>query len=102
MHVFLGHKRIVKIQLRPVLSIHEQTRLANGKAGRTAFKQYRTNAVQARAKPDINKNQFGLLTICGKHLSTGNVITAVSRRPEGSRVGNECVSTCRSGWSPSN
>src|SRR3546814_6453757 len=56
-HVFLGHKRIVKIQLRTVLSIHEQTRLANEKAGRTAFKQYRTNAVKARAKPDINKKQ---------------------------------------------
>src|SRR3546814_4342490 len=69
----------LKIQLRPVLSIHEQTRLANGKAGRTAFKQYRTNAVQARAKPDINKKQFGIHTICGKNLCTGNVITAVRR-----------------------
>src|SRR3546814_4289107 len=48
-------------------------------AGRTAFKQYRTNAVQARAKPDINKKQFGIHTICGKNLCTGNVITAVRR-----------------------
>src|SRR3546814_15018178 len=36
---------------------------------------------------------------CGKHARS-DVLTGHERRSEARRVGKECVSTCRSRWSP--
>src|SRR3546814_19039741 len=44
--------------------------------------------------------KFGFRQPLGQEIAVGLVLHAVQHRSEERRVGKECVSTCRSRWSP--
>src|SRR3546814_18204975 len=69
---------------------------------RNRFEGAETILRAGTADGDMTEVQFSQLL--GKKWSGGHLVLAYQysdRRSEARRVGKECVSTCRSGWSPS-
>src|SRR3546814_13996402 len=57
----------------------------------------KTHAAEMRKMPGMKHAEPNMIT-----LAPGKMGGLVWKRSEERRVGKECVSTCRSGWSPDN
>src|SRR3546814_15841686 len=65
------------------------------------FDKLRAHFEVVGAKPAEDKDNLEAAKVePGKMLTTDDVAAIVAKRSEERRVGKECVSTCRSRWSP--
>src|SRR3546814_13940428 len=84
---------VIEIERAPFLAVHVAGTFAESEPLHAALEDHRADAAQAGPVAQVDQEHVGLRRMAGEDLA------AVDRSEE-RRVGKECVSTCRSRWSP--
>ena len=75
--VFIGHKAIIKIELRPVFAAHKAGGWPHRKTRRIAVHNQRAYALRAGAKAHVNQENGGVRAVGRKHLGARHPVAAL-------------------------